>query len=190
MLTISRCSNSEFSREQAWAIVALLQKVWPSLTKTMPELVDDFFAPAPHKYSLRPEEIEQVTRIVMWDDSAAIAHAEFFPRQIRTPNGELQVMASARLCVDPERRGENLGDKIARLLFERVDEGQFDVTLFQTFIPHFFEKFGARMVNNRFVNSKNSGYPDHNPWTEDYVMIYPAGYDWPDGQIDINGPDY
>ena len=73
---------------------------------------------------------------------------------------------------------------------QRVDQGEFPVSLFQTPKPGFYEKLGARKVNNRFVNSKNEQDPEADPWPAEHVMIYPTPYPWPEGVIDLNGPGY
>jgi hypothetical protein len=64
------------------------------------------------------------------------------------------------------------------------------VSLFQTSARGFYEKLGARVVENDFCNRLDEEDPEGNPWNEPYAMIYPGTYDWPDGIIDINGARY
>jgi hypothetical protein len=75
--------------------------------------------------------------------------------------------------------------------FAMVSEGVFQWSLFQTGqgTKAFYEKLGARVVDNRFINSKSEN-PSANPWWEPLAMAYPSGPGWPEGQIDLNGPGY
>ena len=79
---------------------------------------------------------------------------------------------------------------IARSAFERVDSQLFPISLFQTGVPNFYLKLGARVIDNRFVNSKNKAAPNENPWWDTSVMIYPSSYEWTEGTIDLNGSGY
>ena len=57
-------------------------------------------------------------------------------------------------------------------------------------MPEFYARLGARIVDNRFVNSTHVEDPEAYPWLADDVMIYPKHHPWPAGVIDINGPSY
>ncbi|MFW6061480.1 MAG: GNAT family N-acetyltransferase [Planctomycetota bacterium] len=116
-----------------------------------------------------------------------IAKAHSFGREIATPRGRLRVMALAGVCSAPDHRGEGLGKAVAQAALARVDGGEFPLSLFQTGVPDFYRKLGARCVGNRFVDSQADD-PQANPWWNDYVMIYPAEADWPEGEIDLLGP--
>ena len=99
-------------------------------------------------------------------------------------------MALSGVCVLPSYQGKGLGAEIARRTFGRIHGDEFDVSLFQTTIPAFYTKLGAALVTNKFVNSRNKTHPDANPWHDEWAMIYPRGYSWPQGPIDLNGPGY
>ena len=71
-----------------------------------------------------------------------------------------------------------------------IDLNVYFVALFQTAIPSFYQKLGARIIENKFINSKNKKEPESNPWWDRYIMIYPASYAWPTGIIDLNGGGY
>lgn len=131
-------------------------------------------------------------RFVIFDDRGdAVAHAKTFIREINTDQGLLPVLALATVCTDPDSRGKGLGVEVTQKSFEQVGHQDWPaVSLFQTPVPVFYEKLGCRVVTNKFVDRTNLTAPDVFPWRDDTVMIYPAEFDWPDGTIDINGPDY
>ena len=131
-------------------------------------------------------------RFVIFGDSGdAVAHAKTFVREINTDSGALSVLALATVCTEPELRGQGLGVQVTRKAFEQVGESDWPrVSLFQTPVPAFYEKLGCRIVTNKFVDRTNKAAPDAFPWRDKTIMIYPADYAWPDGTIDINGPDY
>lgn len=131
---------------------------------------------------------------VVWDGNVALANAIVFKRTIATARGLLDVMALAAVCSSPARRGEGLGALVVSEAFKEVDSGRYPVSLFQTGVPGFYEKLGARAVDNVFVNSLYAPSDRHGapnaPWWEPHVMIYPAAYDWPEGKIDLLGAGY
>lgn len=135
---------------------------------------------------------------VVWEGATPVATACTFPREIRTPRGPLTVLALAGVCSVPERRGDGLGRAITRAAFADVDSGRYPVSLFQTNVPDFYAKLGARVVTNPFVNSRfdpndpaqaGRGTREQ-PWWSTHAVIYPATYAWPDGEIDLQGLGY
>lgn len=129
----------------------------------------------------------------MWYGEELAAVSMVFPRQIRTTQGPLRVMALAGVCTAPERRGQGLGAAVVRAAFDLVDSGMFSVSLFQTPVIEFYAKLGARKVTNRFVNSLWKPGDPHSathPWWDPDVMIYPASAEWPEGEIDLLGAGY
>ena len=130
-------------------------------------------------------------RFVIWDGDRAIAHARTFVRKIVVGDQEIPVLALATVCSDPDLRGEGLGVLVTTRAFDQVGvEGWPEVSLFQTPAPRFYEKLNCRIVPNRFVNRRNTDDPEANPWRDDTIMIYPSQFNWPDGVVDLNGPDY
>ncbi len=120
------------------------------------------------------------------ESGAVAAHALVFARTVFTVQGPLTVGALATVCVDPANRGQGWGADVVRAAFEYLPELGAPVALFQTGVPGFYEKLGARQVTNRFVNGDNP----NNPFWDICEMIYPASFDWSEGQIDLNGPGY
>jgi predicted N-acetyltransferase YhbS len=178
--------DADLSTPEIDSIVRLVDSVWPARDVTLAERLRQFTS----RVEKNRRTGFDVMRFVVWDGNQAIAHARTFERVIHGPSGSLTIMGLAGVCVLPERRGEGLGREVAEKALGRVDAGDFAVSLFQTAVPDFYRKVGARSVTNRFVNSLNTKEPDANPWWDPDIMIYPAGFAWPGGTIDLNGPAY
>jgi predicted N-acetyltransferase YhbS len=190
MLEITAHYDTDLSRKEIVEVVSLVYGFWPRKDKTIPELVETFRETSKQYRVSYPQIRLPSLRYVIWDNDKAVAHALTFERPVITAEGQISVMALSGVCVLPNYQGRGLGAEIVRRTFGRIHGGEFDVSLFQTTIPAFYEKLGAIAVTNRFVNSKNRNHPDENPWHDERIMIYPSSYSWPDGQIDLNGPDY
>ena len=191
MSTIHTYQYAELSSAQVRAVVTLLDSIWPSEGRTLDALTDTFFeAEQKRQQEHRSDQGAAPLRFVIWENKQAIAHATTFTRTIFAAEGPLGVMALAGVCVASTHRGKGLGAAISRKAFERVDQGIYPVSLFQTPVPGFYEKLGARRVNNTFVNSRNKQNPTASPWQDVFVMIYPKHYPWPEGVIDLNGSGY
>jgi predicted N-acetyltransferase YhbS len=178
--------DADLSPPEIESIVRLVDAVWPAEDVTLADRL--------RKFTSWVEDNRRtgfdVMSFVVWDGSQAIAHARTFERVIHSPSSSLTVMGLAGVCVLPERRGEGLGRDVVKKAFRRIEAGDFAVSLFQTAVPDFYRKLGARSVTNRFVNSRNTGDPDATPWWDPDIMIYPAGFAWPEGTIDLNGTGY
>jgi len=180
--------DHELTRTEVREILRLIQGIWPMDDRPEGERVQSFIDRA--RKQVRQGSADRALRYVVWDGNRAIANGKTFTRMIKTERGPMEVMALSCVCVAPERRGEGLGKAVVLEAFRRVDDGKFAVSLFQTSVRGFYEKLGARVVENRFCNRLDNDDPEGNPWMEPYAMIYPASFDWPDGTIDINGPRY
>ncbi len=130
---------------------------------------------------------------VLVADGRLVAKAATFGRTILTAKGPRDVLGLAAVASHPELRGSGLGKRVVTAALERVDRGEYPIALFQTGTARsFYEKLGCRVVNNRFVNSRCKPEKDANasPWWDSFVMIYPDHAEWPEGEIDLNGPGY
>lgn len=59
--------------------------------------------------------------------------------------------------------------------------------LFETAIPAFYEKLGARqLAKDLVINSTGDGVA----FEDDFVMVFPESRPWPKGTIDLRGPGY
>jgi predicted N-acetyltransferase YhbS len=190
MLNITAHDDTDLAREEIVAVVSLVYGFWPSKDKTIAELVEAFPEIGKQYRASYPQIRLPSLRYVVWDKDKAVAHALTFERPVITSNGEISVMALSGVCVLPSYQGKGLGAEIVRRTFGRIHGGEFEVSLFQTTIPAFYTRMGATSVTNKFVNSRNKKHPDANPWHDEWVMIYPKSYSWPQGPIDLNGPGY
>jgi GNAT superfamily N-acetyltransferase len=159
------------------------------------KLVTCIWPPAPGAPARRPEEVlakwreQSSTHFVVGDDEI-LAHALIFQREIITWQGPMNVGALASVCVHPDYRGRGWGIDVARAAFDYLPELGVEVSLFQTGVPRFYEKLGARLITNPiFDGTRTDGFRG-DPFRDDYKMIYPAAFAWPLGDIDLNGPGY
>jgi ribosomal protein S18 acetylase RimI-like enzyme len=129
---------------------------------------------------------QQSTHFLIVSGEEVFAHALIFPRTIFSVRGPLTIGALATVCVHPDYRGRGWGADVVRAVFAYLPYLGAEVALFQTGVPLFYEKLGARLVTNCFVNGDNL----KNPFWDPYKMIYPATFDWPDEKIDLNGRGY
>ena len=99
--------------------------------------------------------------------------------------------AVAGVCTEPSFRGQGLGTRLVRAAFQLIDDSTFPFALFENYTDKrvFYERAGARTIDNRFVNSL-AAEPDKNPFWADVAMIYPSTKPWPTGDIDLRGPGY
>lgn len=170
------------------AIAELLVKVWPKPGKTVAYREEQLWATG-MKY-LGPDN-QAPRSVVVRDGSRIVAHAALIPRTVATSRGKIVVAGLSRVCSDPELRGQGLGVQVVMPIFELVDRQVFEFSLFQTtpLVRSFYERLGACVVTNRFVNSLGAS-PDANPFWDEVVMRYPSDRDWPSGIVDLLGPAY
>lgn len=171
-------SYCEYSAAEQTAMKALTDVVWPSLPGSVPP-------------EMTPEE-ERPSRIVatVWGGAGRLtALSESFARRIVPPGSdrETDVLALASVCVPPDCRGRGMGEAVVRAQFARVDRGEFPVALWQTSVPDFYRKLGARVVENRFRNGLHPSDPEKSPFWDKFAMVYPVDVFWPDGVVDLKG---
>lgn len=187
MREIKQYRDIKLTEDVARAVAVLAGRSFASSEKSIEDRVKETLA------SVGSSDPEHTTglRFVIWENDRAIAHARTFVRQVAIGDQQIPVLALATVCSDPDLRGQGLGVAVTEAAFQQVGaDGWPDVSLFQTPVPPFYEKLDCRILTNRFVNRRNAADPEANPWRDDTVMIYPAAYPWPDGVVDLNGPDY
>ncbi|MEO1236601.1 MAG: GNAT family N-acetyltransferase [Planctomycetota bacterium] len=126
------------------------------------------------------------------DPSVWWANAGTLTRRIALPDGgEWVVQGLMDVATSPAARGRGLGVAVVRAAWAAVDSGALPLCLFETGEARpFYEKLGARVVTNRFIDSTHPKRPEVNPFTDELEMIYPADAAWPEGTIDLRGPGY
>jgi len=179
ILIQSKCP--ELSNDQILKIDSLIEIIWPeeSTPGDSKSKIQSF-----HKKN----KIAEVLLIESGDQ--LIGHTKIFPRTLFAESKSLEVIALGGVCVLDEFRKYGLGKLMVKEVFELIDKENYPICLFQTTIPKFYEKLGARIINNRFFNSKNPVQPQISPWHDPYVMIYPADASWPECDLDLNGSEF
>ncbi|MEM7627036.1 MAG: GNAT family N-acetyltransferase [Planctomycetota bacterium] len=128
---------------------------------------------------------------VVRDGDRIVAVAIALVRTLETEAGPMTVLGLSGVATAATHRGQGLGQRVIGAAWRPVDERAYPLCLFQTGKARgLYERLGARVVGNRFVDSTNTQDPQANPFTDEVAMIYPGDADWPDGMIDLRGPGY
>jgi GNAT superfamily N-acetyltransferase len=136
------------------------------------------------------ERRARIAAIVSGPGGSILAHAELFTRTMACEGQAFEVSCLAGVCTHPDWRGRGLGALVVRQLFELIDKGERPAALWQTRVSAFYEKLGARLVQNRIVNSRHPEDRGKCPFWDPQHMIYPATARWPVGTIDLCGLGY
>lgn len=179
--------DSKLNLQQATRIVELTNSIWPKPEKTESQLVQGLIQQSQLADS---PTASRGSRFVVWERERIVAHAHVFVRRIFAGAVKMDVLALAGVCADPSVRGQGMGAAVVRRGFKKLHELDLAVCLFQTGVVPFYEKLGARTIENRFVNRRHANDPAANPWWDKAVMIYPAEAEWPEGEIDLGGAGY
>jgi predicted N-acetyltransferase YhbS len=176
------------SEADARAIAELIVKVWPKPDKPV-EFRQQQMLETGRGYC--GPDSQAPRSMLVRDSSRVIAHASLIPRTIGTTAGDLTIAGLARVCSDPDYRGQGLGELVVKEVFRFVDDRTFSFSLFQTNqkIQPFYEKIGSVVVRNRILNSLTTDLHD-SPFWDEVIMRYPKDRDWPEGDIDLRGPGY
>jgi hypothetical protein len=185
---IESMDRHSYDEATARAIAELLCIVWPKVGRTVETRVEKMKA---DWAAYHGPDAQRPRSIFIREGNRVIAHSGVDTRTIGTSQGDVTVLALARVCTDPALRGKNLGAAVIRETFKLIDDGAFPWSLFQTShkVRPFYEKLGACVVTNRIVNSLGE-VPAKNPFWDEVVMRYASGTGWPEGDIDLRGPGY
>ncbi|TWU00381.1 hypothetical protein Pla108_13300 [Botrimarina colliarenosi] len=186
---VKACRLTQIREDDALAAGELLAAVWPRPDRGPVERAEQLKRVG-RDYSGSSQQ-EPISYLI-WEGNKLIAHAMTFCRVVGTSAGDLPIMALAMVASDPACRGQGLGAAVTHAAFARIDNGDFPFAMFQTSlsIQSFYERIGCQLVENRIVNSLSEDDPQANPFHDDIVMRYPAGGDWPTGDIDLRGRGY
>ncbi|MEM9418286.1 MAG: GNAT family N-acetyltransferase [Planctomycetota bacterium] len=129
--------------------------------------------------------------VIRGEGGALVANAAILTRTISTAQGELTVSGLLDVATSPSVRGQGLGVKVVQAAWASVDDGTHPLCVFETGEARpFYEKLGARVVDNTIIDSTHPTSPRNNPFEDAWVMVYPAEAAWPEGEIDLRGPGY
>lgn len=122
---------------------------------------------------------------ILSDGEAVLAVSRTFRHSVNVAGQAQPVVALASVATRPDQRGHGYGAAVVRQAFAgmRGDE----VALYQTKVPDFYRKLGAReLVDAVVVNRRD----DRQAFWDPHTIIFPASYRWPAGEIDLNGPGW
>ena len=167
---------SDIKSHQVIDILSLMNLTWPD---------DDTEASVEEKVAGFYEDHSEKICYSFYLDKVLVGYAESLPLTIQIEDKWLNIIGLGGLNVHPDWRRKGYGRAIVEAVFKRIDSKEYPSCLFQTGIPHFYEKLGCKVIKNRFINSNNQLDPSKNPFWDEYIMIYPANADWPTGTADL-----
>ena len=165
----------------------LLVKVWPrrTLDERVAQLTNDW-------RDWRGPEAEFPRSVIIREGGRVIAHAAVLPRTIGTSEGDMTILALARVCTDPAERGRKLGQAVVRAAFDagrpRAVSAFAVSNVAQTCGRSTRSSVRAWSPTGSSIRSADD--PQTNPFWDEVVMRYPAAKPWPEGEIDLRGPGY
>jgi len=167
---------SDIKSHQVIDILSLMNFTWPDddTEKSVEEKVAGFY-----------DDHSEKICYCFYQDKVLVGYAESIPLTIQIEDKWLNIIGLGGLNVHPDWRRKGYGRAIVEAVFKRIDSKEYPSCLFQTGIPHFYEKLGCKVIKNRFINSNNQLDPSKNPFWDEYIMIYPANADWPTGIADL-----
>ena len=167
---------SDIKSHQVIDILSLMNLTWPD---------DDTEASVEEKVAGFYDDHSEKICYCFYQDKVLVGYAESIPLTIQIEDKWLNIIGLGGLNVHPDWRRKGYGRAIVEAVFKRIDSKAYPSCLFQTAIPHFYEKLGCKVIKNRFINSNNQLDPSKNPFWDEYIMIYPANADWPTGTADL-----
>ena len=167
---------SDIKSHQVIDILSLMNLTWPD---------DDTEASVEEKVAGFYDDHSEKICYCFYQDKVLVGYAESIPLTIQIEDKWLNIIGLGGLNVHPDWRRKGYGRAIVEAVFKRIDSKEYPSCLFQTGIPHFYEKLGCKVIKNRFINSNNQLDPSKNPFWDEYIMIYPANADWPTGTADL-----
>ena len=168
--------SSDIKRNQVVDILELINLTWPDddTEKSVEEKVAGFY-----------DDHSEKICYCLYQGKELVGYAESIRLTIKIESNCLVVLGLGGLNVHPDWRRKGYGRAIVEAVFKRIDSKEYPSCLFQTGIPHFYEKLGCKVIKNKFINSNNQSDPSKNPFWDEYVMVYPASAQWPKGTADL-----
>jgi GNAT superfamily N-acetyltransferase len=181
---------SNMTLEQAVALERLWRSIWPPEDEPLSErLIEQYAREKLRLTRVQNTPLAQRRRVfAVHEGGQLVAASLVYPRHVFSRERGILVAGLAGVVTRPDHRGQGLGRAVVDAVFELVNRGEFECSLFQTTEPvqAFYEKLGARRVYNEFYNSQDDD-ASCQPFWDPVRMIYPATYDWPSGPIDTQG---
>jgi hypothetical protein len=160
-------------------IVILQNLVWPSKDQSLEQRIEKALTEPTPNTDVKSQVIWHIVR----EDGALMAISQSFRRVVATESGKrFPVLALASVVARPEFRGRGYAKAAVRTAWARLGP-EIPVSFFQTGVPAFYERIGARLVSNRIYDSTGA---DCAFW-EPHAMIYPAAAPWSGEGIDLLG---
>ena len=168
--------SSDIKRNQAVDILELINLTWPD---------DDTETSVEEKVAGFYDDHSEKICHCLYQDKELVGYGESILLTIQIEDNWLEILGLGGLNVHPDWRRKGCGRAIVEAVFKRIDSKEYPFCLFQTGIPHFYEKLGCKEIKNKFINSNNHADPSKNPFWDEYVMVYPASTQWPTGTADL-----
>jgi predicted N-acetyltransferase YhbS len=168
--------SSDIKRNQVVDILELINLTWSD---------DDTETSVEEKVARFYDDHSEKICHCLYQDKELVGYGESILLTIQIEANWLEILGLGGLNVHPDWRRKGCGRAIVEAIFKRIDSKEYPFFLFQTGIPHFYEKLGCKEIKNKFINSNNHADPSKNPFWDEYVMVYPASTQWPTGTADL-----
>ena len=154
--------------------ISLWHLIWPNDTNTLERA---------KRMSSEAKFLHSHHVHLLIEKGSLLTLARSFRQRILLGGNEMDILAIAGVCTHPSQRGLGLGKLVVQEAWKQLKSTD-DLSLFQTEMPGFYVKLGARLINNTIISSKKGTRPFWNS----YVMIYPNSLVWEDSmQVDLLG---
>src|SRR5262245_47973823 len=108
-MEIETIDRRTINESDARIIAELVVSIWPKPGRTVESFTNDILM---QWKDYRGPEDEHPRSFVIRDGRRVIAHSTGFPRIVGTSQGDMTILALARVCTDPAVRGKKLGQAI------------------------------------------------------------------------------
>jgi len=128
-------------------------------------------------------------------DGRCVASIRVLSRRIATPNGEVSVAGVGNVCSHPDARGKGAATAcMKKVLLHIASAADFGLLFCGADRRGFYTRFGWCEVNNDLWYLDEQGARRRaDPNSHGCIMVFPGRRgmeDWPEGPIDLNGPDW
>lgn len=164
-MVILESPHHEICDSDKQSIIMLIRNTWPPKEGPVITMEDDMIK----FFGSEPDE----RHIFLKSENKIIGYAKTFTRDIQIGHKNILNCALACVCVDGKFRKNGYGKLIVQKALSAVDSNQYECSLFQTAVPEFYEKVGAKRIYNKCIVSKDNSA---NPWWDPYVIIYPQKF--------------